>query len=173
MSRQRKPELNDALFNWLKPAQVAEALGIEKPEVMEMIRDGRLPSIDVARGSVPSFRVSREAVANEVARRGSPEPDWPKRDLDRGRVYLIETLEGPHRVKIGFTDSLERRMIGLRTACPVEVRVVTTWRGALADERAAHEALAQFRVRGEWFDATAVDALREFMRLRGLEERAP
>jgi hypothetical protein len=73
----------------------------------------------------------------------------------RGRVYLMETTEGPHRLKIGFSTNPDQRLYGIATASPVGVRLLLSVPGTLADERALHLRFADCHVRGEWFDGVA------------------
>ena len=85
-----------------------------------------------------------------------------------GNIYIIETTEGPHRIKIGFAGDVEKRFASIRTACPVEIRLVQYVPGSMDEERQIHEKLAAHRLRGEWFDG---DALSEAVRLlEGLAE---
>lgn len=67
-------------------------------------------------------------------------------------VYVIRAIGTP-RVKIGWSNNVEKRLNGLKTGCPYPVellKVIETDDQSM--ERLAHEALRQFRVHGEWFE---------------------
>jgi hypothetical protein len=65
-------------------------------------------------------------------------------------TYLIEAV-GLEMVKIGKTTNIETRLGCLRSACPVEVRLLGVCSVA---EDAAHSEFNHLRVRGEWFRLT-------------------
>lgn len=71
---------------------------------------------------------------------------------------IIYALQAPPTmpVKIGFTRASELgyRVKSLQTANPYPLRVVASSPGLSAQERAAHAALASFRLTGEWFEWT-------------------
>ena len=73
-----------------------------------------------------------------------------------GHVYIIEAV-GAGRVKIGYASNVEQRLSTLRTASPLELRVVKVWQASAALEKRLHEALAEHRVRGEWFACSVTD----------------
>ena len=65
-------------------------------------------------------------------------------------VYFIREV-GTHFVKIGYTENLDNRLSALRTGSASELQIEFTAEGNYKTERELHEALAQRRVRGEWF----------------------
>lgn len=61
--RTKAPEQHRAEYNWLKPSEVAERIGVDSPaQVRELIRSGHLKALDVSRGKVARYRISPEAV---------------------------------------------------------------------------------------------------------------
>lgn len=75
------------------------------------------------------------------------------------QVYIIEASNG--LLKIGVSNHPHGRLATLRTALPYDLRVARTWphHNAYQIERAAHEALLDFRVKREWFNATVEQAI--------------
>lgn len=74
--------------------------------------------------------------------------------LSQNYIYLIGSDDGP--LKVGVSVNPGSRVRTLQGAHPHELRVMQTWRSdhARAIETAAHIALREFRVRGEWFNTT-------------------
>lgn len=69
-----------------------------------------------------------------------------------GRIYVIQGLKDSP-VKIGFCrDRIPQRLAALQLANPHPLRVVTTARGSMLDERRIHASLDAERMVGEWFD---------------------
>lgn len=79
-----------------------------------------------------------------------------------GYVYLAQAI-GTSRVKIGFTQRLDVRLEGLRTASPFPLTVLRTIAhpDAFALEHQLHRRYAAYRQHGEWFDLppAVLDAL--------------
>lgn len=69
-------------------------------------------------------------------------------------IYAIRN-ERTGSVKIGIASSVQSRLSSLQTACEDELRLLACAPGGRADEASAHELLHEFRIRGEWFVATA------------------
>lgn len=92
---------------------------------------------------------------------------WRKPRPERGRrgfLYLIETMEGPSRVKIGFADDVTARFKGLKVASPVELRLRAAWSSCtMAHEWDAHQAVRELWVHGEWFDGAAAEVVERMM----------
>ena len=65
-------------------------------------------------------------------------------------VYVIEAVD-TGLVKIGVSDSPEKRINDLQTASPNELRLLGYCLGSYAIEQALHLVLHEYRVRGEWF----------------------
>lgn len=77
----------------------------------------------------------------------------------RGHIYLLETMEGPARVKVGFSTNLDRRVADLIGSSPVTLRLRSAWAGSRGHEWDAHRAAREFWVRGEWFRAEAIPTI--------------
>lgn len=71
-----------------------------------------------------------------------------------GWVYLAGTDRPDYPVKIGFTQGKEpdSRISSLQIGCPYKLKVLDSFKGRYSDERAAHEALSDHRLSGEWFE---------------------
>jgi hypothetical protein len=69
----------------------------------------------------------------------------------QGYVYLIQAGDdGP--VKIGWSRNPFGRMSEFQAAHFAELRLIDKWPGTERDERLLQKHLAEFRIRGEWFD---------------------
>lgn len=80
-------------------------------------------------------------------------------------VYVIAEHEHAPLCKIGVTTNLARRLSALRTASPLQLRVIYTWDMPLQEEASHFEGilLQRFRsytVRGEWFKISPRQLLR-------------
>jgi len=80
--------------------------------------------------------------------------DRPKR-VGLPGVYLVRCL-GSDFYKIGLTRNINRRLTTIQTGCPHEVRVELFYKTSKPEEFEAemHSFLADYRVRGEWFELT-------------------
>ena len=67
-----------------------------------------------------------------------------------GFVYIIQCHDF---VKVGVASNVAKRMYGLQTGCPYELRLLASWmsRHAIRDERRLHLKWRRYEVRGEWF----------------------
>lgn len=65
-------------------------------------------------------------------------------------VYVIQSPLGG-AVKIGYSRDPQARLADMQVGSPVPLRLVATFRGGRAEERALHEALRGSRSHGEWF----------------------
>jgi hypothetical protein len=77
-------------------------------------------------------------------------------------VYVVGSKDRP--VKIGRAKNVNCRLVGLQTGSPDELFVLgshgkMTRDEAIAIERSVHELLKDRRLRGEWFDVTADEAM--------------
>lgn len=72
---------------------------------------------------------------------------------DKGWIYIIGAHVGLDSfVKIGFTaGSVEKRMHTLQLGSPVELQVVTAFRGTKAQEQEMHLTFGEYRSHREWF----------------------
>lgn len=73
-----------------------------------------------------------------------------------GQVYAIENLEGPRRIKIGFSHDTRSRFKGLADASPVLLRIVRIWEATNQDEWRILQAARAIRIRGEWCEPGAL-----------------
>lgn len=76
-----------------------------------------------------------------------------------GWAYAISDAAA-EQVKIGASQDVARRLKGLQTSHPNELRVLWQGAGGAAMEAHLHARFARRRIRGEWFDFTGVDALK-------------
>ena len=69
-------------------------------------------------------------------------------------VYFVQAgVFGP--IKIGHTDSdPQKRIATIQTAHHEKLRLLACVQGSRADERALHQRFAEFRLHGEWFQAS-------------------
>ncbi|MYL97038.1 hypothetical protein GR702_04530 [Novosphingobium sp. FGD1] len=74
----------------------------------------------------------------------------PLTSASEGRVYFIGSRTGP--IKIGYSKNPASRLRELRIGSHVELNVLASRPGTLADEWALHERFSHLRLRGEWFD---------------------
>ncbi len=78
-------------------------------------------------------------------------------------VYIVGAEDTP--IKIGMAGSPTKRAVEIRCSAPWPVRLLETWEFAsrpfaYAVEQAAHAALHEYRLNGEWFDITFGEAAR-------------
>ncbi len=90
-------------------------------------------------------------------------------------VYVVRAGDA---LKVGMTTSLDSRIRALRTGSPHPVNEVALWRepDASAIERRMHDALAPFRMQGEWFacsDGLALHARKCLAFNDAVKEREP
>jgi DNA-binding XRE family transcriptional regulator len=76
-------------------------------------------------------------------------------------VYVAGSDEGPK--KIGIADDVAKRLCSLQGASPYPLKVIyaqkfSAWAAGMV-ERKAHQALADRRMRGEWFDVSGDEAI--------------
>lgn len=92
---------------------------------------------------------------------------WPERRTSPRRerasyyVYVVSSGKGQ---KIGISARPNDRFKSLKSSVPVSMALLATWEvadreRAVQIERAAHDMLSQFRLKGEWFAVTESDAL--------------
>ena len=68
-------------------------------------------------------------------------------------IYFIEAI-GSECVKIGVSDTVEKRLTDLQCGCPHELKLLGTIHGGFGIEKILHRYLKRMRVRGEWFEKT-------------------
>ena len=81
-----------------------------------------------------------------------------------GRIYFIRAGDaGP--IKVGFSVNVPRRLSTLQMGCPCPLVLLHDEAGTLDDERAWHDRLSEFKVRGEWFKPNHI--LRSYLKTKG------
>lgn len=84
---------------------------------------------------------------------------------ERQRVYVVGAVG--HPTKIGIAKDVDARLAALNTSSAVRLRAYfhVEVDDARATEAAAHRALADYRLNGEWFDITPELAIETVKRL--------
>lgn len=77
----------------------------------------------------------------------------PDHQAGSSRVYFLHA-PAVGMVKIGRSRNIEQRMIDLRCASPVPLKLIMTVDGGLTTERMMHERFKPYRKHGEWFKAS-------------------
>lgn len=72
--------------------------------------------------------------------------------IPQGRVYFVQAVRAPKRIKVGFSSNVDVRFASLRSACPYNIRMLGHIRGTRVTEAALHEFLRPYRTHGEWFE---------------------
>ena len=68
------------------------------------------------------------------------------------KIYLINA-SNTDMYKIGYTgSSIRKRINGIRTGRPYEIRLISYFSGCKCDESLLHNFLKDFRKTGEWFE---------------------
>jgi hypothetical protein len=70
-----------------------------------------------------------------------------------GFVYFIQGESGGP-IKIGYSDDVVKRLKGLQTGYPDNLKILFAYPGNQDDEKSIHEMLNSDRLRGEWFKPT-------------------
>lgn len=79
-------------------------------------------------------------------------------------LYLIAGTVGRRPCKVGISENVAGRLRNIQTACPLRHRLMEVWNfgGRIAAQQAekyAHDFLMDRRLRGEWFDIEAFEAI--------------
>lgn len=90
---------------------------------------------------------------HEQRRAANRMPQPMPRPSSTPHTYLIKA-EGSPLVKIGFASNPKKRLASLQTGQPMTLSLLWSTPGNYED--ALHEAFADRRVRGEWFDLEAI-----------------
>jgi hypothetical protein len=84
--------------------------------------------------------------------------------------YIIQAVGGGP-IKIGKAGDPGRRLKEIQTGYPYELKIVRLFRfpysntyGAMLFENDMHRFLSKYRLRGEWFDESALDIISEDIR---------
>lgn len=64
---------------------------------------------------------------------------------------MIYVIKSGDKLKVGYTQNLEKRLISYRTHNP-HIELITTMAGERKLEQGMHKHLAKYRVEGEWFE---------------------
>lgn len=92
---------------------------------------------------------------------GSRQIQLEKRNRLQGNIYFIKS-EAALMIKVGRTKgSPMDRLRELQTGSPDPLRLVMSYKvdNAPLEEARWHNLLAEYRIRGEWFDAGAVERM--------------
>lgn len=74
-----------------------------------------------------------------------------------GKIYFVE---GPGRIKIGYTRQPDKRLASLRASDMEDLKSLGVIPGTRALEKTLHNRASAYRIRGEWFvDCEAVRSL--------------
>ena len=85
------------------------------------------------------------------SRAGEPQRNVVRKLHDHtGFIYLIGA-DGSDKVKIGFSNAPDSRLLELQTGSPVALRVLALIPGTRGKEVEIHERFAVHRSHGEWF----------------------
>lgn len=77
-----------------------------------------------------------------------------KSDRGPGCIYFVQVGDdGP--IKIGYSTNPARRLAALQASHPEVLHLIGLTQGSQLEEDRLHEQLAQWRIRGEWYAATA------------------
>lgn len=72
-----------------------------------------------------------------------------------GTVYFLADADYQF-MKVGFSRNVQRRLAQIQDGGPLQLFVVDEFPGSVNDERAVHDLLKEYRIRGEWFQSDAV-----------------
>jgi len=68
-----------------------------------------------------------------------------------GSVVYFIGAEGLDYIKIGKAEDVYKRLDGIQTSMPFDLKILLTIPGDVTEERKAHEVFNKWRKRGEWF----------------------
>lgn len=79
-------------------------------------------------------------------------PSLPDLDIRTSEyVYFLESDTPGNLIKIGRTESLKRRLVGLQSSCPVQLKLIAAIRAPAGTETLFHWIFSASRAHGEWF----------------------
>lgn len=70
-----------------------------------------------------------------------------------GFVYFMVNGSDMTKIKIGYTNNLDRRIKQFRTSCP-NIRCIYSFEGKMKDEKYLHSYFSLYRSELEWFNNT-------------------
>lgn len=82
-----------------------------------------------------------------------------------GHIYFIGAMEGPTRIKVGFSVHPKQRLTNLQVGSPVRLMIAATVPGSIEEEQALNKRLRRHAITGEWYGPEGIQAL-----LRALKE---
>lgn len=98
--------------------------------------------------------------AHKLALQAGRDAAWKRMRNGEGIIYLVQLVEHPDIVKMGYGLDLEKRMKTLPRDCGYAVRLIRSAPGSFYDERALHERLWRYRWKGtyrrEFYPARAI-----------------
>lgn len=134
-----------------KVEEVAELLGISRPQAYKAVKDGIIPSLRIGRRLlVPKARV--EELLNTPIGAIYLEPQLPTEGENIGYenisqngtdlVYLIQldSIKDPELFKIGYSNEICNRLATIQTLQP-RAKLIKTWKGNIALETLIHNQL--------------------------------
>ena len=123
---------------------LSEHLSVTRRTIDEWVKVGRLPPPRVQHGAIRLWKWA------DVPADCRPKFHCQPRAV-KGFVYFLRCEQF---VKIGFTESLRRRLADHKTSNPMPITVLHTMPGTMADEAKLLLKFAHLKHRGEWFNAT-------------------
>lgn len=80
------------------------------------------------------------------------EEKWTEKNLKKGQTYLYGIIdENEKYIKIGRSKNPYKRLKGIQTGCPYDLRIKFLARGGPLVESVFHKRLKDFHKAGEWF----------------------
>lgn len=99
-------------------------------------------------------------------------PDGPHVPFERtatqrkpptGFIYVLQTTEFTKRIKVGFTNDVNKRFRTLARTSPVRLCLLASWPGTVEEEGQIHDRIASYRIQGEWFSVGALSDVEALM----------
>jgi hypothetical protein len=115
--------------------EIAKRLNLDNTSVRRFIaREGDALKIQIQRGKSDRVLLTRDDAEKLIASYEARRTPLPVNDQDtatfdrRGYFYIIQLVPEaiPNRVKLGFADSVERRLADHRTSAPT-AKLLKTW----------------------------------------------
>jgi hypothetical protein len=74
---------------------------------------------------------------------------------------MIYFISNSHHIKIGVTENITKRLSQLQTGSSEKLEVLFTIEGSYIEESILHKHFQSNKIRGEWFNIEATEALKE------------
>lgn len=117
-------------------------------------RNGKLYQVckfcqeEAAKATASAERKKRLAAQHKATR---PAPKAVQANTPKGTIYFVRCI-ATGKIKIGFTGGVvEKRFNDIQCMSPVELELLGTIGGTVANERELHLKFGDFRSHGEWF----------------------